>query len=145
MPLCRFSSFGICIAMTSTHSAEQQRSNFRILFLSECVFFWDFSLRSLPTLQFSEFAFFWQLTFFSAKSTVFRRLTDFRCPKEYALNRLILLALQDAFAPPPCPATPQPCSQFSSVGIASQNHCLSNQPLFQDQNAVKQTPIHSME
>ena len=48
---------------------------------SEYVFFWHFSLRSLPTLPFSEFPFFWEMKFFSAKPTVFRRLRRLQMPK----------------------------------------------------------------
>ena len=80
---CRFFSLGICItklhciSIASVRSAEQHSNSlpFRIFILL------GFSLQSLPTLPFSEFAFFWKLTFFSAKSTVFRRLRRLQMPK----------------------------------------------------------------
>ena len=105
MTLRRFFSLAIgitkvhCIAMVSIRSVEQQHSNshfFSIPFpffchfslrslptipFSECVFFWHFSLRSLRTLPFSEFPFFWQLKFLPAKPTVFRRLRRLQMPK----------------------------------------------------------------
>ena len=61
---------------------------------SECVFFWYFSLRSLPTLPFSECVFFWH---FSLRSLPFSEgFADFRYPKEYALmcqqKQLMLLS-----------------------------------------------------
>ena len=46
---------------------------------------------------------------------------------------------------PSCLRTPHLCSQFSSVGIASQNHCLSHRSPSQDHNKFRQTHIHSME
>ena len=100
MVLRRFFSLEIgitivhCIAMVSVRSVEQQHSNshfFSIPFpffwyfslrslptlpFSECVFFWHFSLRSLPTLPFSEFPFFWLLKFFLYEAYRFRKTSQ---------------------------------------------------------------------
>ena len=56
-------------------------------------FFWHFSLRSLPTLPFSEFPFLWKLKFFSAKPTVFRRLRRLKMLKRIRPKVKVLLLL----------------------------------------------------
>ena len=110
MVLRRFFSLGTgitkvhCIAMVSIRSVERQHSNSHF-FSIPFPFFWHFSLRSLPTLPFSECVFFWHFlcevcqlyrfqnshsfgkSNFSPRSLPFSEdFADFRCPREYALN-----------------------------------------------------------
>ena len=47
--------------------------------------------------------------------------------------------------PPILSRNPPSGSQFSSVGNASQNHCLSSRPLSPDNNEAREIGNHSME
>ena len=76
-----FFSLGICIsrvhciAMASIRSAEEQPSN--PLTLSGFSFYWDFSLRNLPTLPFSECVFFLHFVLRSLRSLPFSECVFF--------------------------------------------------------------------